>query len=101
MIDKSVTYKSYIVGLAISLALTLASFATVIFKVFPPVGIYTTIAMLAVVQILVQVVYFLHIGHEEGTKWNLLSLIFSIIIVFIVVAGSMWVMYNMNIHMIH
>ena len=101
MIDKTVTYKSYIVGLAISLALTIASFTTVIYKVFPPIGIYTTITLLAVVQILVQVFYFLHIGHEEKPRWNLISLIFSVIIIFIVISGSMWVMYNMNVNMIH
>lgn len=99
MIDKSVTYKSYFVGLGISIALTLASYFTVVLKLFEPIGIYSIITLLAVSQILVQVVYFLHIGHEGKPRWNLISLVFSIIVVFIVVAGSMWVMYNLNVNM--
>lgn len=101
MIDKSVTYKSYFVGLGISIALTLASYFSVTLQLFEHIGLYALIMMLAVVQVLIQVVYFLHIGHENKPRWNLISLIFSVIIVFIIIAGSMWVMYNLNTNMMH
>lgn len=99
MIDKNVTYKSYFVGLGISIALTLASYFSVTLKLFEPIGIYTIISILAIIQVLIQIVYFLHIGSEGKPRWNLMSFIFAVIMVVIVIAGSMWVMYNLNTNM--
>ncbi|MFT4967245.1 MAG: cytochrome o ubiquinol oxidase operon protein cyoD [Candidatus Deianiraeaceae bacterium] len=99
MIDSRITYKSYFVGLAISIALTLSSYFTIILKPFSVKGLYSVLAVLAVVQILVQIFYFLHIGHEDKPRWNLISLVFALLIIFIVVAGSLWVMYNLNTNM--
>ena len=99
MIDSKITYKSYFVGLTISIILTLASYFAVTLKTFPVNTTYSILAVLAVVQILIQVVYFLHIGSEKGTRWNLISFVFSLIMIFIIVAGSLWVMYNLNTNM--
>lgn len=99
MIDSRVTYKSYFVGLAISVGLTLLSYFAVTLKPFATNYTYAILAGLAVVQILVQVIYFLHIGLESKPRWNLISLVFSLIMIFIVVAGSLWVMYNLNTNM--
>ena len=53
----------------------------------------------ALVQIVVHMVYFLHMNfHSEG-GWNMLALIFTLILVFITLAGSLWVMYNLNVNM--
>jgi len=99
MIDSRITYKSYFVGLTTSIILTLAAYFSVTTKALPVCTTYIVLAVLAVVQILIQVIYFLHIGSEKGTRWNLISFVFSLIMIFIIVAGSLWVMYNLNTNM--
>jgi cytochrome o ubiquinol oxidase operon protein cyoD len=99
MIDSRITYKSYFVGLTTSIILTVAAYFSVTTKAFPVYSTYTVLAILAIVQILIQVIYFLHIGNEKGTRWNLISFIFSLITIFIIIAGSLWVMYNLNSNM--
>ncbi len=97
------SYKSYFVGFFISIILTLASYYIVTEKFFGTCNTYIAITGLAVVQLLIQIIYFLHInseGSDGKPRWNLISMIFSIAMVFIVVAGSAWVMYNMNANMI-
>lgn len=100
MIEISGTYKSYIVGLLTSIALTFFAYYIVVYKPFDcNVTRYGLITLAAVLQIVVQVVFFLHINEEGKPRLNLMSFIFTLIVVFIIVAGSLWVMYNLNVNM--
>ena len=54
---------------------------------------------LAAVQIVVHMVYFLHMDAKSESGWNMLALIFTIVLVVITLAGSLWVMYHMNTNM--
>ncbi|MTH95868.1 cytochrome o ubiquinol oxidase subunit IV [Roseibium sp. RKSG952] len=53
----------------------------------------------AVVQIVVHVVYFLHLDRKSEGGWNLLSFLFTVIILAIAIAGSLWVMHHLNVNM--
>jgi len=53
----------------------------------------------AVVQIVVHMIFFLHMNHKSEGGWNMLALIFTLVIVVIAVAGSVWVMYHLNTNM--
>jgi hypothetical protein len=53
----------------------------------------------AVVQIVVHMVCFLHMNGRSEGGWTLMALIFTIVIVLIVLAGSLWVMYHLNSNM--
>ena len=53
----------------------------------------------ALVQILVHMVYFLHMNFQSEGGWTMLSLIFTVVLLFITLAGSLWVMYHMNVNM--
>lgn len=99
MIDHT-SYKSYFIGFFISIILTLASYYIVTQKLLGEGNTYISIISLAVVQLFIQIVYFLHINSEGKPRWNLISMIAAIVMVVIVVAGSVWVMYNMNANMI-
>ena len=99
MIDHT-SYKSYFIGFFISIFLTLASYYIVTQKLLGEGNTYISIVTLAVVQLFIQIVYFLHINSEGRPRWNLISMIAAIIMVVIVVVGSVWVMYNMNANMI-
>jgi cytochrome o ubiquinol oxidase operon protein cyoD len=55
------------------------------------------ILALAVVQLVVQSVFFLHVGRDN--KWKLITYLFAILIVLIIVVGSLWIMNNLNYNM--
>ncbi|MCC2975888.1 cytochrome o ubiquinol oxidase subunit IV [Sphingomonas sp. PL-96] len=92
--------RDYVIGFLLSVVLTAIPFALVMTDAFsdPRVtaGIVTAMAM---VQIVVHMIYFLHMSSKSESGWTLMALIFTIIIVVIVVAGSLWVMYHMNLNM--
>jgi cytochrome o ubiquinol oxidase operon protein cyoD len=92
--------REYVIGFLLSVLLTAIPFALVMTDAFsdPRVtaGIVTAMAM---VQIVVHMIYFLHMNTKSESGWTLMALVFTIIIVVIVVAGSLWVMYHMNLNM--
>jgi cytochrome o ubiquinol oxidase operon protein cyoD len=99
-IDKSHgTYKSYILGFTLSILLTLGSYFIVTMDNFSPVTAHIGLALLAFLQLIVQLVFFLHLTVESKPRWNLTSFFFTVIITFILVGGSLWVMYNLNYNM--
>lgn len=87
--------KSYITGFLLSLGLTLVAFFAVTEKIAEGWGLVLLLSGLAVTQLLVQLVYFLHIGQEEKPRWNLHSLLFASMVVVIIVFGSLWIMRNL------
>jgi cytochrome o ubiquinol oxidase subunit IV len=98
--------RSYIIGYALSVVLTIAAFAAV--------GIHLSthhqtptdqilmmlLVVFAITQLIVQVVFFLHLGKEPKPRLNLMSFLFMILIVVIIVFGSLWIMKNLNYHML-
>jgi cytochrome o ubiquinol oxidase operon protein cyoD len=93
------TYKSYFLGFVLSIILTLASYGVVKGQLFLPSTSYITISVLALVQLLVQLIFFLHITEEKKPRLNLISFLFTLILIIILVGGSLWVMYNLNYNM--
>jgi cytochrome o ubiquinol oxidase operon protein cyoD len=91
--------KSYTIGFALSIALTLASFGVVMSGLVPPSMRLTFIVALAVVQLLVQLVYFLHLGSAPDQRHNTAIFVCTGLLIVIVVAGSLWVMHNANVNM--
>jgi cytochrome o ubiquinol oxidase subunit IV len=89
------TYKSYVVGFVLSILITLLSFYLVSFGVFPPKTLYITIGLLALVQFFVQTVFFLHLNSRSNASWNLVSFLFTFLMVSVLVVGTMWIMYNL------
>jgi cytochrome o ubiquinol oxidase operon protein cyoD len=56
---------------------------------------------MALLQILVQLVYFLHMNSSSEGSWNLIAFIFTVLIVAILVVGSLWIMFHLNTNMGH
>ena len=52
-----------------------------------------------VLAVVLTVIYFLHMNFRSQGGWNMLALIFTAVIVFITLAGSLWVMYHLNVNM--
>ncbi|HEX7731522.1 MAG TPA: cytochrome o ubiquinol oxidase subunit IV [Rhodanobacter sp.] len=92
--------RSYLTGFALAAILTVIPFWLVMGHVFQSHWLtITLVLLLAVVQILVHVVYFLHLDTRSEGGWNMLSFVFTIVLVVIVLGASIWVMYNENANM--
>ena len=91
--------KSYLVGFVLSIILTVIPFAMVMTG---SASYSTTLAVvvgMAVIQVVVHLIYFLHMNTSSEERWNLVALLFTAMIIGIVVVGSLWIMYNLNINM--
>jgi cytochrome o ubiquinol oxidase operon protein cyoD len=73
------TYKTYIKGFIFSIIITTVAFLLVGFKVLSPLGSCIAIAILALTQLFVQLVYFLYLSTDSEARWNLVSGIFALI----------------------
>jgi cytochrome o ubiquinol oxidase operon protein cyoD len=91
--------RTYSVGLALSTALTLASFGAVMTGVVPHELRLAAIVFLCVAQLLVQLVYFLHLGTAKDQRDNTVVFVCTGLVIAIVVAGSLWVIHNANVNM--
>ncbi|WP_454726618.1 MULTISPECIES: cytochrome o ubiquinol oxidase subunit IV [Cupriavidus] len=93
--------KNYVIGFVLAVILTVIPFRLVMGG-GGTVAATTTLAVilgLAVVQIVVHLVYFLHMDRSSEQRWNVMALAFTALILLIVVAGSLWIMHNMNHNM--
>jgi cytochrome o ubiquinol oxidase operon protein cyoD len=64
-----------------------------------PIGIAITALLLGLAQLGLQLFTFLHIQTEEKPRWKTIGFMFSVLIIFIIVAGSIWIMMNLNYRM--
>ena len=93
--------KSYLIGFALSVLLTLASFGVVMSGLVPHDLMMPGIIVFGVAQLVVQLVCFLHMGTSPSQRSNLAIMLFTLLILAIVVVGSLWVLHNMNVNMMH
>ena len=97
--SKQESIRPYLVGFALSVGLTLAAYSFVNGRWLAGWAAVFAIVILAIAQLTVQLIYFLHLGRESKPRWNLMILSFAAIVVVIVVFGSLWIMNNQNYHM--
>lgn len=92
--------KDYVVGFVLAVILTAIPFWLVMGHVLPTAQMTAVAVMgLAVIQVLVHMIYFLHMNARSEGGWTLLALMFTLILVVITLSGSLWVMHNLNTHM--
>ncbi|MDP8984728.1 MAG: cytochrome o ubiquinol oxidase subunit IV [Pseudomonadota bacterium] len=92
--------RGYLIGLALSAALTVAAFWAVGTHLIYGPGIMMAIVALAVAQMGIHLVFFLHLTTDPDNTNTVLVLAFGVLIVGLVVFGSVWVMYHLNQHMV-
>lgn len=92
--------RDYVIGFVLSVILTAIPFWLVMTGALESKQLTAFVIMgFAVVQILVHMVYFLHMNGRSEGGWSMLALIFTVIVVVITLAGSLWVMYHLNTNM--
>lgn len=90
---------TYIAGFIMSVALTLVAYALVVQKTLDKEMLTVAIVGLAIAQFIVQVVFFLHLGRERSPRWNLVTFGFMLMVLFILVLGTLWIMHNLDYQM--
>jgi cytochrome o ubiquinol oxidase operon protein cyoD len=93
------SFKSYTVGVILSILLTAIAFGLVMSgRVSGPVVLFGIVCA-ALLQIFVHLHYFLHLDTSSSARWNVMALLFTLLIIIIFVGGSIWIMVNLNYRM--
>ena len=90
----------YVVGFILSAALTLAAYQLAIMGT-ASMTLYIALGVLAITQLGVQLIFFLHLGDEPKPRFKFASFLFMSGILLIVVVGSIWIMTNLDYNMMH
>lgn len=97
--------RSYFIGFGLSLVLTITAFLVAKQQIESEGTAYALLPLsiglvvCAVVQLIVQLLFFFHLGHETKPRLNLVSFLFMMMVVGIIGFGSLWIMYNLNYSM--
>lgn len=91
---------SYAIGFISSVILTVTAYALVvnenIVRTWTAPLIAIVISVLASVQLVVQLLFFMHISEDDRPRWKLMTFIFCFVILGIIVGGSLWIMFDLN-----
>ena len=95
-----VTLSGYLTGFGLSVVLTAVPFWLVMTGALGDKQLTGFVIMaFAAVQIVVHMIYFLHMNTASEGGWTMMALIFTIIMVVIALTGSLWVMHHLNLNM--
>ncbi|BAU26348.1 cytochrome o ubiquinol oxidase operon protein cyoD [Aneurinibacillus soli] len=84
--------KSYIIGFVLSIILSIIPIMIVVKHMLSPVATIASILVMAVLQFLIQLFFFMHIREGERPRYNVMALILGMVFVVTIVGGSIWVM---------
>lgn len=91
--------RRYVIGYGGSLLLTLAMFGVAYRFGIETGGVYLSIGLLGLLQLIVQLVYFLHIDRRRDSREDLHLVLFSTLVLLIMILGTVWVLGNLAIRM--
>jgi cytochrome o ubiquinol oxidase operon protein cyoD len=97
--EPTANYLSYTAGLGLAVLATIISFVVSQTNLLWPPGVPVGLIVLAFAQIGVHLVFFLHLGSGPESTNNILALAFGMLVVFLVIAGSIWIIANLNWNM--
>ena len=90
------SYKPQFIGFVMSVILTVAAYRIVVHHELTDFLLTLTIFGFGLLQALIQLVFFLHLGLETKPHWGMITFLFTILVVVIVIGGSLWIMSNLN-----
>jgi cytochrome o ubiquinol oxidase subunit IV len=97
--EPTASYLSYTVGLGLAVLATIASFTVGQANLLWTPGVPVGLVVLAFAQIGIHLVFFLHLGSGPESTSNILALAFGVLIVFLVITGSVWIITRLNNNM--
>ena len=107
MNSDSQSYSSipYVIGFALSIVFTLAAYFLVRYhggsghEVISHSALIFAIVAFAIAQLVVQLVFFLHVGTKGESSWNTIAFMYTALLVVCLVGGSLWIMYHLEYNM--
>jgi len=90
---------TYLIGFVLAVILTAIPFYVVITHALPPQRALLVIGIAAILQVLVHLRFFLHLNFTSTPKENLLAIVFTPVLIFIMVGGSFWIMFDLHTRM--
>jgi cytochrome o ubiquinol oxidase operon protein cyoD len=93
------SFGSYTIGFVLSVILTAAAFGVVLKGALTGTQAIYAIAGLGLVQIIVHVIFFLHMNGSSSQRWNLTAFAYTVLTAVIVIGGTLWVMHNVSMNM--
>ena len=91
--------RGYLLGFGLSVFLTAVPFWLVMAGVLDKNWTALSIVALAFVQIVVHMIFFLHMNLRSQGGWTMMALVFTLILLVITLSGSLWVMYHLDTNM--
>lgn len=98
-------YMSYVIGFVLSLIITLVAFILTMRQIdadgqdLASGVVIAILAILAISQLVVQLLFFFHLGSESKPRLNTVSFLFMLMVIGILGLGSLWIMYNLDYNM--
>jgi len=93
-------WPTYAVGFALATGLTAAAFGLAAHHWLTPASLVAALVVLAIAQMIVHLIFFLHITTAPAQKTNILALLLTLLIIGLMVIGSLWIMAQLNSHMV-
>ena len=91
--------KTYAIGFILSVILTLIPFGLVMYPTLPKSITLMIVLAFAVIQVLVHLVYFLHLGRSEAQRENVIAFVFAGLVIVLLVGLSLWIMFSIHTYM--
>lgn len=89
-------FKPTIIGFVTSIGIILAVYFVAINSDLPNSHLIFIVLGMAIVQAIIQFVFFFHLGVESKPRWNLMTFFFMVMVITIIIGGSMWIMNNID-----
>lgn len=97
--NKKTSLRTYVTGYSLSIILTLSAYLMVTHHTFSRWTLAITIGLLALIQFIVQLTFFLHLGQDVKPRFKIGVFLFMLLIVFVLIVGSLWIMHSLNYRM--
>ena len=88
--------KSYAIGFILSVILTVIPFGLVMYPSLPKATTLAIVLLFAIVQVIVHLVYFLHLDRSPAQRNNVAALVFSALVIVLLVGLSLWIMFSIH-----
>lgn len=92
----NLSFKVPVIGFMLSLLIIIAMYGLVTHEYLKAELLTWTLFGLGAVQALIQFIFFLHLGMESKPHWSTITFLFTLLIVFLVIGGSLWIMHNLD-----
>lgn len=92
-------FKQYTVGFILSVVLTIIPFGMVMMGGFHRGLVFAVIAITGTAQVIVQLVYFLHMNTSQEQRWNMIAFVYTVMCIAVLLIGSVWIMNYLHLNM--